>query len=90
MKAECGCDVESHHCIDRCENCSKAMCVDCLNNGGHNIGKCVREEKKELVFQYYQTCDKELFPSDVANALNLDPRLVFELTQELVKEGRLV
>jgi hypothetical protein len=46
-----------------------------------------REAEKEIMGYY--TKYKEAYPSDVADDLELDYDLVFELTEDLRKEGRL-
>ena len=52
------------------------------------------ESIKDKVWDYYQkhtgrNPDRWLYPSDVADALDLDAWEVFEASQELTEEGKL-
>ena len=53
------------------------------------IREVTRDEAKQLVLAKYQSTQQEIYPSDVALELCLEPELVQELTDELVAEGRL-
>ena len=54
------------------------------------IRELSHDEAKALVLRYYETHASDAsYPSDVAFALRLDAATVFDLTEELVREGRL-
>jgi sugar-specific transcriptional regulator TrmB len=49
-----------------------------------------RDQARKEVLEYYQEHKElSLLPVDVADGLNIDDVLVFEITQELIQEGLL-